>query len=84
LKNLIKRLIEWAFFKYVCEPLVEEKPEEEPEDFEIVFEPEPEFQDMLDAMSYSCGGAWDLMLAKPKFDNEIDEAMYQKKFETIH
>ena len=90
--KLVKKLIEWAFFKFVYEPeiILLESEDTGGEDlgFEIIFEPDPTFlsskdaDHYLDAQCYSHGGAWDL--AKPSFDNEIDAAMYEKKKSTVH
>ena len=72
---MIKRLIEWAFFKYCYEPVIEI-----PEGYEVEFEDE-EMMLLTDIerMTDELRG-----LLHPSFDNEIDRAMYERQFHTIH
>ena len=85
--NLLRKIIEWLFFKYVVDHYEEIDTVEHdagPE-FEISYDPgggllSPD--EIKDAMAYSFGGAVELFL--PKFDNETDRAMWEKKFHTIH
>ena len=83
--NLLRKIIEWLFFKYVVDHYVEAE-EADMGDYEIEFEPdfqeEMSHDEILDALSYSLGGAFELLI--PKFDNEVDKAMWEKEFHTIH
>jgi len=72
---MIKRLIEWAFFKYCYEPVIEI-----PEGYEVEFEDE-EMMLLTDIerMTDELRG-----LLSPSFDNEIDRALYERQFHTLH
>jgi len=72
---MIKRLIEWAFFKYCYEPVIEI-----PEGYEVEFDDEElvlltDIERMTDELRGPL---------HPSFDNEIDRAMYERKFHTLH
>lgn len=72
---MIKRLIEWAFFKYCYEPVIEI-----PEGYEVEFEDEEmmlltDIERMTDELRE---------LLHPSFDSEIDKALYERKFHTLH
>jgi len=84
--NSLRKLIEWAFFKYVVDHHLEqaslEALEEYPlkedsilddDDFEIVFEPDPDFVEGLKKI-----------LQAQEFDTEEEQAMYEKKYNTEH
>lgn len=84
MKNLLKKAIEWAFFKYVVGDLEQIVMDDEEYEETIEFELEPELQEALDALSYSLKGVSVMELVDPKFDNEVQQAMYEKRFHTIH
>lgn len=62
-------MIEWAFFKYAVEYHIKENKEVEVE-FEIDFTPDAR---IVDAVNWL-----------PKFADPIEQAMYEKKYNTIH
>ncbi len=73
MKNLIKKLIEWAFFKYVIGDVLVDDGEEE---LEIVFDSDLDLK--LETLDYSLGGSWDL------FEEDIERAMLERRFHTLH
>lgn len=75
----LRKIIEWAFFKYVVDFHLDNLEEPEPQ---LNMSEGYDESDVLDALCYSLGGAIDLL--SPKFDNEIDKAMYERKFNTLH
>lgn len=72
---MIKRLIEWAFFKYCYEPVIEI-----PEGYEVEFE-ETELS-LLHDIERMSGELQELL--NPTFDNEIEKAMWERKYHTLH
>ena len=70
--NIFQRLISWAYFKYVDTPIIDLS------GYDVEFE-EDELISELETMSQSLRE-----LLEPSFDNEIDRAMYEKTFATIH
>lgn len=72
---MIKRLIEWAFFKYCYEPVIEI-----PEGYELEFE-ESELN-LLEDIERMSGELQELL--NPTFDNEIEKAMWERKYHTLH
>lgn len=78
--NLFKQLIEWAFFKYCYEPVIEI-----PEGYEVEFE-ELEFDESELTLLSDIERMSDELreLLTPTFDNEIEKAMYERRFHTLH
>ena len=95
--NFLKKIIESLYWKYCAEDLLkEEEVASEEEDFEIVFEPDPELEDLLGsdvAANFECElfrlFAPDLY---PKTElerllgayEEEEQAMIEKKYNTVH
>lgn len=92
LKKLLNRLIDWAYSRfYTLEPDIEFMTDEAwnekvagwredmelDSDVEIVFEPIESWAEQLG--SNNCTFHFN-----KEFDNEIDEAMYEKQFYTLH
>lgn len=72
--NIFQRLIHWAFYKYVDTPIIDLS------GYEIEFVDEEE-QLIAELEEYSQQLK---ELLNPTFDNEIDRAMYERKFFTLH
>jgi hypothetical protein len=71
LSDLIRKLIEWAYFKYVVDHALREE-------YEVVFEPDHDH--VLDAYSLIDFSEF----IQPVFSTEVEAAMYEKKFHTLH
>lgn len=74
LTGLIKKAIEFLFWKYCAEEILQEQELEEQE-FEVVFEPDPELEEIV---------SFETELISLFAPTEIEKAMYEKQFFTLH
>ena len=88
--NFLRKLIEWAFFKYVVDHSLDKSSEEalamlEADGLEIVFEPHDDLKECLQSKNIEASFTdWATTLLTPKFDTEVEQAMYEKRFFTLH
>lgn len=76
--NIFQKLICWAFYKYVdTGPIINL------EGFEFELDDEPDSEEDL-IYEVDCLSQRLQLLMEPSFDNEIEKAMYERRFSTLH